>query len=165
MGQTNFTTNSLLWSNLVLSRDLSLILGTILIRLPRWWPPGWPASIEDHADIVLLYLIWSDLIWSMELGQDLLRVKVLGLLSSLIELGGKVAQILSHKRTTSQIVLESLAGTYSFVIIPRRCVSIGNASSAGSIREVASWLKINGAGFEVNEQFWLPSSFIKEKKN
>ena len=34
------------------------------------------------------------------------------------------------------------------------------------IREVATIVvAINGAGFEVNEQFWLPSSFIKEKKN
>jgi hypothetical protein len=40
---------------------------------------------------------------------------------------------------------------------------IGYASSAGSIREVASWSQANGA--EINEQFWLLSVFIKEKKN
>ena len=80
------------------------------------------------------------------------------LLSSLYRIGAgkEVAQILSHKRTTTQIVLVSPAGTYPLVILPCRCVSIGNASSTGSaIREtwLQSWLKINGAGFEVNELF------------
>jgi hypothetical protein len=85
--------------------------------------------------------------------------KVLGLLSSLIELGcgrtGKVAQILSH---TNERPLTRV----TCLVIPSTGASIGYASSAGSIREAAT-IVVTSNGQLCNFRFLLSETTLKAK--